>query len=107
MDDTCLVDFEIDLTAFYVCHSFAYFCSYCTSLRVRHQVSRPQDTSQFTHFSHHRRHRNDDINVSPSTFDLADVLIKTYVICTCSLSFFFLVRSYQSQYTHSLTSPVR
>src|SRR5690606_15849312 len=107
MDNAGLVYLEIDLTTLHFGHRLAYVGSNGTCLRVRHQVARSEDPAQPTYFCHHARHGNDDINVRPSAFDLADVIIQPHVVGSGRPCFLLLVRGAEHQRTYGLSRAVR
>src|ERR1700743_2112975 len=107
MDNTGLVNLEVNFTTFNLGYSFTNFWCYCTRFRVRHQVTRTENTTQTTSLSHNAWHSYDNINISPSTFNFGYIIVQTYVICTCVFSFLFLIRSTKHQYSYSFTGSVR
>src|SRR5690606_36096110 len=103
MDDTCFIDLEINLTTLDIGHGFTHFGRYCTGFGVWHQVARAQNASQLSDLCHDTWHGNNDINVSPSSFDLADIIIQSHVVGTGCPGFFLLVGSTKYQNTYGFT----
>ena len=66
-----------------------------------------QNTAKRTKFTHEGRLGDDDINVSPTTLDLLDVLLKTYIVSTSLLGSCLLIRSAESKNSGNLTCTVR
>ena len=48
-----LVNLEVDLTSLYLLDCLSYFHSYSTSLRVWHETSWTEDTTDYTDLSHY------------------------------------------------------
>src|SRR3569833_146298 len=107
MDDTGFVNLEVDLTTFYLGNRFTYICSNGARFRVWHQVARTENTTQTTYLSHYTWHSYDNINISPSAFNLGNIVVQPNKIRTCVLSFLFLIRSTKHQYTYSFAGSVR
>ena len=107
MNDTSLVDFEIDLTSLYLFDSLSHIHGYGAALRVRHETTRTENATECTYLSHDARHGDDDIDISPTAFDFLDVLIETDVVGTSGLSLSFFVGSTEDQNTYLLARTVR
>src|SRR3569833_1822078 len=100
MDDNSFVNLKIDLTTFYLGNRFTYICSNGARFRVWHQVARTENTTQTTYLSHYTWHSYDNINISPSAFNLGNIVVLPNKLRTCVLSFLFLIRSTKHQYTY-------
>src|SRR5690554_2695361 len=103
MDDTCFINLEINLTTLDIGHSFTDIRRHCTSFWVRHQVTRAQYAPQPSDLCHYTWHGNNDINVSPSSLNLADIIIQSHVVRTGSSGFFLLIRSTKYQNPNGFT----
>src|SRR6201988_1501994 len=101
MDDSGFVNLEVDLTTFYLGNRFTDIGSYGARFRVWHQVARTENTTQTTYLSHHTWHSDDNINISPSAFNLGNVIVQPNKIRTCVLSLLLLVGSAKHQYAYS------
>src|ERR1700751_550725 len=107
MNDTGFINLEIDLTTFYLSNRFSHLGGYGARFRVWHQVARTENTTQTTYLSHYTWHSDDNIKISPSAFNLGNIVIQTNKIRTCIFSFLFLIRSTKHQYTYSFTGSMR
>ena len=106
MYDTCLINLKVNLTLFYLTDSFLNVHGNSTTLRVRHQATRTEHTTQRTNLTHDGRHSDDNINISPTTFNFLDIFVETYIVSTGSLSSFLLVRSAEAEHADSLTRTI-
>ena len=104
MQDTELIHLEVNLTLLYFLNCLGYVHRYCTALGVRHQTTRTEDTAEGTDLTHDLRHSDDDVNISPTTFDFLDVLIQAYIVCTFGSS--LLVSRTECEYANDLTRSV-
>ena len=107
MYDTRLVYLEVDLTRLHFLDSSSDVIGHRTALRVRHEATRTEDTTEGTDLTHDSGHGDDDIDFGPATTDLLDIFIETDVVCASSLSFGFLVRSTECKHAHLLTRTMR
>ena len=105
--NTELVNLEVDLTALHLFDSFRYVHGNGTALGVRHESARTEHATESTDLTHDLRLGDDDINVCPSTFDLFDILIQTYVVSTCLFGSCLLVRSTECENANHFTGTVR
>ena len=106
MDDPRLVDLEVDLTRLHFLDSSSDVVSYRTALRVWHKATRTEYTTQSPDLTHDSRHGDDDVDISPATADLLDVLIEADIVSTSSLGFSFLIRSTERKHTYLLPRTV-
>ena len=104
MDDTKLVDLEVNLTGFGLLDGFTDLHGNSASFGVRHQATGTQNTAESTHLGHYAGHGNDNVYIRPTAFNLGDVFIKTVIISSGSFCLFFLVRSAEHEDADSLTS---
>lgn len=65
-----------------------------------------ENTTQRTNLTHARWHCDDDINICPTTLNLLNILVETYVVSACFLSSSFLIRSTECEHTSNLTGTV-
>ena len=107
MNDTSLINLEVNLTLLNLLNSLSDIHCHSTTLRVRHQTTGTEETAQRTNLTHARRHSDDDIDISPATFDLLNILIETSIVSTSCLSSLFLIWCTQSKHANCLTSSVR
>ena len=77
MNNTALVNLKVDFALFYFSYSFSNIHSYSATLGVRHQSTRTEHTTECTNLTHDGRHSDNHINISPSTFDLFNIFVKT------------------------------
>src|SRR6476660_4927703 len=91
VNDSSLVYFEVDFTGFDLSNCFTDFHGNCTGLRVWHQATWPEYTTEWPQFTHNSRNSNDNVNVCPTVFDFLQVIIQAYVVCTSSFGFSFFV----------------
>jgi len=106
VNNTELVDLEVDLAGFNFAYSFGNVHRHRTRLGVRHQAAGTQNAAQRTHLAHDVRRGDDDIHVGPAAFDLLDVFVQTDVIGTGGLGLLLLFRSAEHQHAHRLTRTV-
>ena len=66
VDDTELVDLEVDLTGLSLLDSLSYLHGNGTSLGVRHQATGTQDATEGTNLGHAAGHGDDDIHIGPT-----------------------------------------
>ena len=107
MDDPRLIDLEVDLTRLNFLDSSSDVVSDRTALRVWHQATRTEHTTQSTDLTHDSGHGDDDVDVRPATADLLDVFIEADIVSASSLSFGFLVRGAECKHTYLLPRTVR
>ena len=107
MDDTELVDLEVNLTGFGLLNGLANFHSNSAGFGVRHQATRTKDTAEGTHFRHDTGHGNDNIYIRPTAFYFGDVLIETIIIGSGSFGFLLLVGGAEHQHADHLAGTVR
>ena len=107
MDNTSLINLKVYLTLLYILYCLCNIHSHSTALRVRHQATGTEYTTQRTYLTHARRHGDDDIYICPSTFDFLDIFIKTNIISTCLFGSCLLIRGTESQHARNLTCSVR
>src|SRR3712207_8347715 len=100
MNDTAFINFKVDFTLFYFSHSFSNIHSHSTTLRIRHQSTRTEHTTERTNFTHDRWHSNNHIDISPSTFDLFNIFVKTNIVSTSFFCSSFSIRCTEHQNTH-------
>src|SRR5574344_880076 len=106
MDNTSLINLKVNLTLFNFLNCLSNIHSYSATLRVRHQTARTENTTQRTDLTHARRHSDDNINICPTTLNLLNIFVETYVVSTCFLSSSFLIRSTESEHASNLTGTV-
>src|SRR5574344_2349849 len=106
MDNTSLINLKVNLTLLNFLYCLSNIHSYSATLRVRHQTTRTEYTTQRTNLTHTRRHCDDDINICPTTLNLLNVFVKTYIISACFLSSSFLIRSTECEHTSNLACSV-
>ena len=104
MDDTGLVDLEINLTLLDFLHSLSNIHSHSATLWVRHQSARSENTSERTNLAHARRHSDNHIHISPAALDLVDIFLEAHVVGTSLLGSSLLVGSAKTEYAHYLAS---
>ena len=107
MNNTGLVYLKVNLTLLNLTDSLGNIHGYSTTLGVRHKTTWTQHTTESTNLTHDGGHGDDDINISPSTLNLIDIFVKTYIVCTCCLSFSLLVRSTETEHANLLSSTIR
>ena len=107
MNDTGLVDLEVDLTGLGSLDGSADLHGDRTGLGVRHEAAGTEDFTQGTHLGHHGRSTDDDVHIRPATFDLLDVLVQAHVVGAGFLGLVLLVRSAEGEDAHHLTRSVR
>ena len=106
MHDTSLVDLEVNLTLLHFTDSLGYIHSYSSTLGVWHQATRTEHTTQRTNLTHDGGHRDDDVDISPTTLNLLDVLIETYIVSTCFLSSSFSIWCAEAEHASHFTRSV-
>ena len=106
MNDTTLVNLEVNLTLLNLLNSLGYVHSNGARLGVRHKTTRTEDTAERAKLTHASRLGDDNINVGPTFLDLLDVLIKTYIVSTCCLSSCLLVGGTESEHANNFTSAI-
>ena len=107
MDDTELIDLEVDLTGLGFLDSLADFHRDGAGLGVGHQATGTEDATKSTNLGHAAGHGDDDIDVSPTTLNLGDILIKTVVVGTGGFGLFLLVGGAEHEDADGLTRAVR
>ena len=107
MDDTGLVNLEVDLTGLDVLDGAGDIHGDGTGLRVRHEAARTEDTADRADLTHHGRGADDDIDIGPATLDLLDIIVETDIVGTGFLRFVLLVRGAEDEDADDLTGSVR
>ena len=106
MNDTELVDLEIDLTGLHFLDGLADFHRHGTRLGVRHQAAGAQNTSERSDLRHHVGSRDNHVHVGPAALDLLDVLVQTYVVGAGLGRLLLLVGSTENQHADRLARSV-
>src|SRR5574344_2358902 len=106
MNNTCLVNLEVDLATFGSLYSCADLHGDGAGLRVRHKSARSKDLSEGSDLCHDRRSADYDVDVSPASFDLLDIFIETSVVSPGCHRLFNLVRCAESKNSHDLAGSI-
>src|SRR5690606_32817374 len=107
VDDPGLINLEIDLSTLYVLHSLTNIVGHRTGLGVGHQVAWSEYTTELPDLCHARWHRDHDIHIGPSLFDLLDIFVQSDEIGSGFLGFLLLIGRAEYQYPYRLAGPMR
>ena len=80
MNNTIFINFKINFTSFNISYSFATSIVTVPVFGFGIKPLGPKTLPKAPNFTHTLRHGNNYINISPSTFDFVDILIKTNII---------------------------
>ena len=106
MNDTSLIDLEINLTLLDLLDGGSNIHGNSTTLGVRHQTTGTEDAAQRTNLTHAGRHRDDHIDIRPSTLNFLNILIETYIISTSLLCSCLLIGGAKTKHARYLSSTI-
>src|SRR3546814_7580260 len=98
MNDPVFIKLKINLSSLYGLDSLTNIVGHCTGLGVGHQVTRPEYAAELPYLCHARRHRDHDIHIGPSLFNLLDIFIQSDKIGSGFLGLLLLIGRAEYQY---------
>ena len=106
MDLTCFVKTVFNLTGFDFLNGFGNVERYCSRFRVWHKTFTPENTTEFTNFSHHVRSSNANVELEPALLDFSDYVSIANIICASCFCFFGFIAFCKNEYAFCFTSSV-
>src|SRR5438876_10487632 len=85
MQESGLIDFELDTTRFYITNCFGKIERDRTGLRTGHQATWSEFLTEPTDLSHHIRSSNGNVKAEPVALDLLDKIVQPDKIRTSCL----------------------
>ena len=71
VNDTVLVNLEVDFTLLHFLNGLGNIIGHSTALGVRHEATGTENTAEGTDLTHNSGLGDDDVNVSPTAFDFS------------------------------------
>ena len=106
VNDTVLVNLEVDLTLLNLLDSLGYVDGHSAALGVRHEATRTEYTAEGTDLTHDSGLGDDDINVGPSALDFLNILIEANIVGSGGLGGCLCVRVAEHEHAHLLAGTI-
>ncbi len=108
MDNICFVQPILNLTGFDILNGLGYIHGNGTCLGIGHQALRSQDFTEASHYAHHIRCRNDNVEIQPAVvLNLRDQLLAADIVRARRLRLVKFGPFCKYKNLHALTCSVR